>query len=512
MLVTGDGKSPNVLNTTPAASHGVRPRLHLEQPPWRLLSLPGTVQIDVPGSPAARRRLAQELRTLRAGTPVVLCSSARGSRRRCRRFASQAGITGLREYVGMPSMYSPTCYVEDTRAALSYFFGQVLALPRGGPLPSALFEAGKLVARHLRPWGMIGAIAPAYMVLGRAGTTSDAAGGSGLLDLQGIQAVVLALSKDPNAKLTVLLIPAGDAQPALVVKVPTTELAAMSIAAEKHALAQVRACLPPPMLGTIPRIAELPQAVGRAHLATTALPGSPMSTRYHAWRHLASRAEVASDFRMAERWLGQFQAMSMGAPQPVDMQSGVVEVLATRFAGDPQLARSLAILGRVYQRLGTATTPRTAVHGDFWFGNLLVARDQVSGVVDWESGSACGEPTRDLVRFALTYALYLDRHSRVGRLVAGHPGLRADRWGAGIEYAIDGQGWFPNLFRGFIQQGLQRLGADPALWRDAARAGIAEVAATADHLDFAERHWRLFERLAVQDPEVTSPGASSQAR
>jgi hypothetical protein len=27
-------------------------------------------------------------------------------------------------------------------------------------------------------------------------------------------------------------------------------------------------------------------------------------------------------------------------------------------------------------------------------------------------------------------------------------------------------------------------------------AGVAEVAATADHLDFARLHWRLFDRLS----------------
>jgi hypothetical protein len=504
MLVTGDGQSPNVLGTVQAAANEVRPRLHLEQPPWRLLTVPGSVQIDVPGSYAARRRLARQLRTLPSGTPVVLCSNTPGSRGRCRRFAREAGISGVREFVGIPSLYSPTCYVEDTRPALAYFFSNVLTLPWGGPSMTAMFGAGKQIARHLRLWGMVGAFAPVRIVLGRAGTTPDKAGGSSLLDVQGMRAVVLALSKDPNAKHTILLIPTGDASPALAVKVPTTELAEASIAAEERALAEVRACLPEAVLGSIPRIAAPPSGDARRLLATTALPGSPMSTRYHAWRHLASRESVLADFRMVERWLAQFQSTRTGAPQPVDMCGAVLEILATRFAGDPRLGGSLDMLGHVYQRLGTASTPRTAVHGDFWFGNLLVAGGEISGVIDWESGSARGEPIRDLVRFAITYALYLDRHAKVGRRVSGHPGLRAGLWGAGVDYGIGGRGWFPDLFRDFIRQGLARLGADPALWRDAALAGIAEVAATADHLDFAEHHWRLFERLAVREPEVTS--------
>ena len=117
-------------------------------------------------------------------------------------------------------------------------------------------------------------------------------------------------------------------------------------------------------------------------------------------------------------------------------------------------------------------------------------------MVDWEAGATSGEPVRDLVRFALMYALYLDRRTRAGRRVAGHSGLRADSWGAGVEYALDGHGWFPDLFRRFLKDGLNRLGASPANWRDAAFAGIAEIAALTDDQDFARHYLQLFRRVA----------------
>jgi hypothetical protein len=107
-----------------------------------------------------------------------------------------------------------------------------------------------------------------------------------------------------------------------------------------------------------------------------------------------------------------------------------------------------------------------------------------------------GEPVRDLARFALMYALYLDRRTRAGRRVAGHAELRSGTWGAGVDYALDGSGWFPDLFSRFLSEGLTRLGASPASWRDAALAGIAEVAAFTDHDEFARRHLELFRRLA----------------
>src|SRR6185369_3446488 len=96
-----------------------------------------------------------------------------------------------------------------------------------------------------------------------------------------------------------------------------------------------------------------------------------------------------------------------------------------------------------------------------------------------------GEPLRDVVRFAASYALYLDRHTQAGRRVAGHPGLRADTWGAGLAHAAKGRGWFGALVRDYLAAALDRLGLPTSLWPDLVLAGIADVAATADHPEFA---------------------------
>jgi hypothetical protein len=135
------------------------------------------------------------------------------------------------------------------------------------------------------------------------------------------------------------------------------------------------------------------------------------------------------------------------------------------------------------------------VHGDFWAGNLLTESGRVLGVIDWEHSSPVGSPVRDLARFATSYSLYLDRHTRQGRRVSGHPGLRAGQWGAGVEYAIDGSGWYPDLVRSFVMSGLQRLGASPTCWRDVLLADLATTAANADHDDFARNHLLVFRRL-----------------
>jgi hypothetical protein len=407
----------------------------------------------------------------------------------------------LREYIAIPSIQMPTCYVEDTPQALRYFFSQLLALPKGGGALSAVFGVAKGASRVI-PYRWLGSVAPVRITVGmvaaRPGDGFEARRDATLLDATRMYAVVLALSKDPNAKVTVLLFPHGNPQPAFAAKVPATKAAEASIAAERDVLTELHARLSEEVLNTIPAVSELPESLGRTTLVTTALPGVPMTTRYHAWRHLASPDAVRADFATVERWLVRFQRNAYAKPTPIDMDAGTAGVLARRFARDAHLGEALRSLDAVYSRLRLSLMPKTAVHGDFWFGNLLLVGDEVSGVVDWEAGSSAGEPIRDWVRFALTYALYLDRHSAPGRQVTGHPGLKAGPWGASVEYAIDGEGWFPDLFREFLRYGLGRLGGDPERWRDAALAGLAEIAATADHGDFANLHWLLLSRLSSQ--------------
>ena len=140
------------------------------------------------------------------------------------------------------------------------------------------------------------------------------------------------------------------------------------------------------------------------------------------------------------------------------------------------------------------------MHGDLWCGNVLVGDGAVTGVVDWEEAELRGEPLWCLARFALTYALYLDRHTRPGALVAGHPGLRATTWGCGIDYLLDGDGWICDLLRAFLRLGMRRLGVPGDLWRDAVVAGVAEVAARADDDGFAREHVRVLARMAPTAP------------
>jgi aminoglycoside phosphotransferase (APT) family kinase protein len=319
---------------------------------------------------------------------------------------------------------------------------------------------------------------------------SDYIGGSGL------QALVLGASKDPNAKVTTVLVSAQTGRPVLVAKAPLTAVAERSVEAEAQLLQELGKLGLNRRFEAIPDVVELVEFEGRTALVMTAVPGTPMTTSYFAWRHTRDPARVAADFTAAGEWLAALQAATAQGPTAVDLDGGVAALLAGRFSEDQELEADLDRLAELNGRLSADAVPRTLVHGDFWPGNLLLENGRVTGVVDWEAGSTSGEPLRDLVRFGLAYALYLDRGTRAGRAVAGHPGLVAGIWGAGVAYAVDGTGWFSELFRTFLQRGLERLGASAERWRDAALAGVAEVAALADDEPFARRHLELFRRLS----------------
>ena len=312
----------------------------------------------------------------------------------------------------------------------------------------------------------------------------------------GLRSLVLGASKDPNAKITVLLVSPEDSRAVLAVKAPTTDAAARAVAGEARLLAALSRLELAQLLETIPQVVDAVDFNGCPAAVTTALHGTAMTTTYLRWRHTASSGRVARDFEAVARWLADFQSATATHTAQIDMDGGVQSRLRVRFAGDERLREDLDRFAEICERLREQSVPRTAIHGDLWWGNILVDGGKITGVVDWECGAVYGEPIRDLVRWALMYSLYLDRRTKLGRRVAGHR-FRAGRWGAGVEYALDGCGWFPELLQEFVGSGLARLGASPLSWRDALVAGIAEVAAFTDDQEFARRHLELFRRITA---------------
>lgn len=310
-----------------------------------------------------------------------------------------------------------------------------------------------------------------------------------------MRVVALGFSKDPNPKTTVLLFWPSATTPWAAVKLPATAEAAAAVARERVFLEEVRnrfrSALPTvPRVLTEPTIGLPPDA-----LLMQALGGVPLSTSYRWPRHTRTRATVCADLATVSQWLRDLQLATCSGHGAIEFCDQVMSGLERRFDSDAIAGRSLQALKPVAAVFRRFHGPKTVVHGDLWLGNVLVNDDEVSGVIDWECGQLVGEPLRDVARFALTYALYLDRQTATGRRVRGH-GFAAGEWGAGVRYALTGGDWFPTAVKTFVARAMERLGADPAYWRELLLVGLADVAATADDPAWARRHLELLNSLA----------------
>jgi aminoglycoside phosphotransferase (APT) family kinase protein len=311
--------------------------------------------------------------------------------------------------------------------------------------------------------------------------------------------VLISASRDPDAKLTFVVTDGGTiGAERLAVKIPATAAAGSAVDREGRMLVEIRRLGLGPLGPTVPRYVESLDIEGRPVLVSTAVAGTSMAIAYHRWAHTARASRVSADFAAAFGWLGAFQARTSRAPAPVDWPVRVLDAVRGRWDGHRSLPAAVARLELAAEHLSGQPARATAVHGDFWFGNLLVDRGAVSGVVDWEAAAPVGCPLRDPARFVLSYALYLDRHTRPGRLVLGHPGLRRTGFAPGIRYALSGSGWFPELARGSLCRHLVALELSPHLWYDVALTGIGEVAAFANSDDFGAGHLDLLAGLPAR--------------
>ena len=101
----------------------------------------------------------------------------------------------------------------------------------------------------------------------------------------GLSSLVVGTSKDPNAKITILLVSPEGGKAVLALKAPTTGVAADAVEAERRVLSELQHELPPETAASLPRVVGCVDFDGRPALVMTALPGTPMSTSYLRWRH-----------------------------------------------------------------------------------------------------------------------------------------------------------------------------------------------------------------------------------
>lgn len=223
--------------------------------------------------------------------------------------------------------------------------------------------------------------------------------------------------------------PRDSALPTSAVKVPTgpggvpgilgeaTQLRAMA----GLPLAEARTAVPT-LLGLLCH-GDLPAR------ATSALPGVPMLVAYHRPEHHTRPPPVRTAFTAAATWLTALQSATAGESAPPDAAPSRPDLPDLRPNGEGA-GDELRALRR---RLPRHAAPLTAVHGDFWPGNMLLRGGRVPGVVDclklyeqqWLTGSGPGTSKQLLTDRQFAYAKQAHDDHLAALVERGPPGVVA---------------------------------------------------------------------------------------
>jgi hypothetical protein len=288
-------------------------------------------------------------------------------------------------------------------------------------------------------------------------------------------AIVAGVDRSPAAKVTLVFFDTAGGL-AAVAKVARTSASEPALEREFENLTDLWAMRVPSVLEWVPEPLLLERVQGRLALVQAPLRGRPMTAAYYTPGHVADRALVAKDFGLAAGWLRDFQRQTAAGAGVLDeglleqWVGGVVNAYRDEVGWDVVEERLFAEVLRRGKELLGLPLPAVAVHGDFWMGNLLVDGSGLRGVIDWERGRPSGPALLDVYKFPTSYALYMDR-GYPGGVVPGHDGLQRwrERWRgfgewqhlAGFGYGYFGEGWFPELVRGFVADHLGVLGVPP---------------------------------------------------
>jgi aminoglycoside phosphotransferase (APT) family kinase protein len=278
--------------------------------------------------------------------------------------------------------------------------------------------------------------------------------------------------------VAVVVLAAHDGSDRVVVKMPMTAEALVALDAETRILAHLHA---DQRFADWRRLLPRPRGSGSLHgrrfRVDSALPGrsagetladaAAAEDRVDAAAeiihelHRVTGVSVTADDALVERWIDDPVRMLM--------------------TGAGYLPGAVDQLQRVQGELHDAVEGRafwaTAIHGDYWLGNVLFAGSQPSGVVDWDSGGTAELPAVDVLHL-LVYTRCLVTGQELGEVVSEQ--LADPDWSAHERRLLATYG---------------RMGADgslperPALLLYWLRHVARRTRQTSDHRGIGDRLW-----------------------
>jgi SAM-dependent methyltransferase len=285
-----------------------------------------------------------------------------------------------------------------------------------------------------------------------------------------LEPLVVGHRRPDTGVVTILLFPPGGHHP-VVAKLPRYGSHNDSLQREAAGLEQVSRAVDDEIGAAIPRSLGIHTIDGTDVLLQTGLAGRHLVAETASGR--LRPAGLARQLDVVLSWCGALQAAS-GHSELVD--NGVI---ATKL--EPLVEAGLAALGgdrRVEalldrsldqaRRLQGTSLPMVVVHGDYWAGNVLVERERVVGVVDWERSTIDDLPFWDPVKAVGSAAYHLDRYRSIPKRGAAALPLWGDmgrwndvadpRFAIGFRAAFVQPGWLAETARRALVSAFDRAG------------------------------------------------------
>lgn len=274
-----------------------------------------------------------------------------------------------------------------------------------------------------------------------------------------LEPLVVGHRRPATGIVTVLLFPSRGRAP-IVAKLPRYGATDPALQREDRALSRAADAVTAPVRAEIPRSLGIHRVEDVDVLLQTGISGHHLVARVATGTLGRRRTEEHLDLVLA--WCRRLQAAS-ATDRLVDddLIASRLEPLAAAavaaMGGDHQVAAFLDRSLEDARKLRGTTLPMVVAHGDYWAGNILVARGRVSGVVDWERATVDDLPIWDPVKAVGSMAYHLDRYRSVPRRRRGGlpgwgalgswEGVATPRFATGFRSAFVQQEWLAEVAR-----------------------------------------------------------------
>jgi hypothetical protein len=207
----------------------------------------------------------------------------------------------------------------------------------------------------------------------------------------------------PAAPIVLLLFGDRNARPLAAAKLARVAAGDAIVEAEAAHLAMLRPRLPSPMAASVPEVLASGRVNGRAFVLCTALAGAV--ELHHTWDVRCAR-RAATRIGAALGWIAAAAAAAPAAAIDCEDWLGPLDAALATLS---ELGLDASTASRLHRRLGSCwRTPWPAglAHGDYFPGNLLFARGDRVGVVDWSMASVRMPLHVDPLTYELSFGLH----------------------------------------------------------------------------------------------------------